>query len=301
MQDRTRSRLTLFARLWPVSVILLFILCITIGYAVIENKHSLIGLSFLGICFILIVQVCQLVAAIVVRRWWCFAGTVIGIILSTLILLFTTVGLAAGQYRPPKMIDNDYVDSTEVVEDLTFPIEYKGEKPTITEFVTAISLRENTFDEYFCFQEDWEKHTKGEALDKGHSFDIDTKNSYFRYEQQDKQEDGPLYGAVLEYHSWDFTDGSGTIIAENCVDYRDGEPFEGQYSGLTFFLYDKETDRMQQISPDGLNAELELPEGTQIAVHKLPRKGDTIECECYTESGKVTKRLVWNGSSFDAK
>ena len=46
-------------------------------------------------------MLCQLVTSIIVRRWWCLVGTIIGISVSLSVWICSIVALAAGQYRPP--------------------------------------------------------------------------------------------------------------------------------------------------------------------------------------------------------
>ena len=296
MNSKLHSRLTVFARLWPVSVVLMLASCITVALAVVDYKGYLAALSTMGICLMAIVQLAQLIAAIVVRRWWCVAGTVIGLLLSAFFVVCVIVALAAGQYRPPKGIDEEVVDTTEVAEDYSFPVACKSKEPTITELVTAIWSRGETGDAYYEIPEDWEKWKKGKALGKGRLFDVDEKNGYFRYDAEYPEE---KYRMFIEYRCFSYTSDSSKVIVENTVNYRDGKPICGQYSGLSFYLFDAATGRMEMLAPCNFNAEIEIPDGTKVIVHKLPRQGDTIQCELRKESEVIEKQLIWNGNGFD--
>ena len=98
MQERTKSRLTLFARLWAVSVVFFLVSGIVFVYACMNNSKNLIGVGAVGFCIMFIVQVSQLIAAIIVRRWWCVFCAVIGLLLSVFIFFCCVAALAAGQY-----------------------------------------------------------------------------------------------------------------------------------------------------------------------------------------------------------
>lgn len=295
MNNKSHSRLTVFARLWPVSVILMLAFCIAVAYAVVDEKGYLAALSTIGICLVSVVLLGQLISAIAVRRWWCVAGTVVGLLLSAVFIVCTIVALAAGQYRPPKGIDDGLIDTTEVAEDYSFPVACEGKEPTTTDLVTAIWSREETGDAYIDMPENWEKQQQGKTIGKGKAFDVDEKNGYFSYDAYYPED---KYRLFIEYRCFCCTGDSNKVVVENTLNYRDGTPVCGQYSGLSFFLYDAATGKMEMLSPYDFNAEIETPDGTEVIVHKLPRQGDTIRCECHTPSGVIEKQLIWNGNGF---
>lgn len=113
MNERTRLRLTRFSRLWAIPMLLSFAFSILAVYAGMDENKSLMGIGSVGCVLMLVILLCQIVAAIIVRRWWCMAGSVIGIALSLFVLTCSIVALAAGQYRPPVIFD-EATDSTEV-------------------------------------------------------------------------------------------------------------------------------------------------------------------------------------------
>ena len=124
MQETTRTRLTIFSRLWAIPMILFILLCIVAVVACMEENTDLMGLAVLGTLLMFVIQLCQLVAAIVVRRWWCVAGGVIGLVVSLFVMVCSIVALAAGQYRPPVIYENnDTIDSWQ--ELLVDSIEYE--------------------------------------------------------------------------------------------------------------------------------------------------------------------------------
>ena len=307
MENATKPKLTLFARLWPLSVVLFLALCVAVCYAVINERTNLIGLSSVGLCLMFFVQLSQLISAIVVRKWWCLIGCIMGLVLSTFFLVCTIVALAAGQYRPPVWSDEALSDSTEVDDesaepDFSFEVVPAGQKAAFTDIVTAILNQEETGDEYAEMRKTWEKFRKGQPLPKGKSIQMDAQNNHLIYMDSWVEEGGSDKSShQIELCCWDCSDGIHRLVAENTVDIRGGEPVCGQFSGLTFYLYDSETGRMEFEYASDLKADFEIPEDTHLLVYKLLPSEGAVECKCYARGGLVTRRLTWNGEKFSAK
>ena len=308
MKEQNNPRLTLFARLWPVSVVLFIVFSILYAYACMNNYFNLKGLGLVGSFIMLFVQVCQLIAANKMRRWWCFTGIIIGIVLSIVVFISCCVAAVAGQYHPSvnkegcEEVCDTTETETEAVEeiDYSFPVNFQGKEPTIVDFITALSAQPDMGEALGWMSKNWELYQQGKPLLDEITFDVDLKKSYFRYTIVIPQEAGWVSSGIIEFLCWDFKDQKHKLIVHNTVDYCDGEPVDGQFSGLSYYIYDIETRRMDFVSPPKLNAYLDtMPDGTCLIVSKLPRKGYTIECKCYTPTREVTKHLTWNGMRFD--
>lgn len=116
MEDHIRSKVTTFAQLWIVSMVLFIVMSICAVIAAMNEHVSLMGLAVIGSCLMLIIQLCQLIAAFIVRRWWHVAGGLLAISISVFVMICCIVALAAGQYRPPVIYDNtETSDSTEIM------------------------------------------------------------------------------------------------------------------------------------------------------------------------------------------
>ena len=101
MKESTRTRLTRFSRLWALSMGLCIGLCVVGVYACMTDRKTLMGIAAIGTILMFLAMLCQLVTSIIVRRWWCLVGTIIGISVSLSVWICSIVALAAGQYRPP--------------------------------------------------------------------------------------------------------------------------------------------------------------------------------------------------------
>ena len=61
-------------------------------------------------------------------------------------------------------------------------VNFKGNKPNISDFVTAVLSQEELGEGLGGMVEIWEKHLKGQPLPKGHKITVDAKNGYVSYE-----------------------------------------------------------------------------------------------------------------------
>ena len=110
MREITKSRLIVFSRLWAVSMILFGLLSIAAVIATMNYHSGWMGLAVVCSGLMLMVQLAQLVSAVIVRRWWCVVGAVIGVAVSIFVALCSIVALAAGQWHAPEIRDNGDLD-----------------------------------------------------------------------------------------------------------------------------------------------------------------------------------------------
>lgn len=183
-------------------------------------------------------------------------------------------------------------------EDWSFPVKFSGQKPVISDFVSAILSQEELGESLSEMKSIWKLYRAGKALPEGRSILVDTKNGYARYETTDKYEDGDVYGSSIEFCYWNCSDGRRKLVAEGTVCTKNGTPFMGQYSGVCFYYYDSTTRRMAFTSTYDLGIDVDMPDDTNLIVHKLPQTGKTIECHYFAPSGNVVSKLTWNGSKF---
>ena len=111
MKESTRTKLTKFSRLWALSMALCIGLCVVGVFACMTDRKVLMGIATIGTILMFLIMLCQLVTSIIVRRWWCVVGALIGMAVSLSIWFFSIVALAAGQYRPPVREEPDDVSA----------------------------------------------------------------------------------------------------------------------------------------------------------------------------------------------
>ena len=191
-----------------------------------------------------------------------------------------------------------FMNAQETDDEFSIPVSFAGQRPVISDFVSAILSQEEDLGESLGEMADmWQLYLAGKPLPEGRSFVVDSKNGYFRYDRSDKDEDGTVYSTFIEYCYWNCSDGQHKLLAENTVCFQNGKPFMGQYSGLSFLMYDSKTRKLNLVYED-LGLDFDYPEGIEVITNKLPQTGKTVEFHFFTSSGEVLKKLTWNGSKF---
>ena len=100
-------------------MVLFVLLSVAAVVAAMNGHKGWMGLAVVVSVLMLIVQVAQLVSAIVVRRWWCVAGAVIGVGVSIFVALTSIVALGAGQWHAPYVHEQEDMEAA-VADTLSF-------------------------------------------------------------------------------------------------------------------------------------------------------------------------------------
>lgn len=179
-------------------------------------------------------------------------------------------------------------------------VKCKGQVPAISDFITAILSQEAIGEALGEMQGYWKKYLRHKRLPKDHSFTVDTEGGHMHYNADFLEDDGTRYTHCFDFCCWDCDDGN-MLVAETKVFLRDGVPFDGQYSGITFYLYDH-TTRLLNFAYAyalGIDEEQFYPEDTRMIVHRLLPASRTVEYQFQTSADPVTRTLVWTGSRFE--
>lgn len=196
------------------------------------------------------------------------------------------------------LLGASFLATAQEEEDWSIPVKFNGQRPVITDFVSAFLAPDDLGESLGGASDDWKDYQKGRPLPKDRSFTVDVKNGYVRYDAEYHYEESPVYSKCIEFCYWNHSDGIHKVVAQNTTDFQEGKPFMGQYSGVTFFLYDGKTKKMDVVYAGDLGIEIDFPDNTEVVVYNLPRTGKTLECVLYTSTGKVTQRFTWDGSKF---
>ena len=170
---------------------------------------------------------------------------------------------------------------------------FKGQSPNVKDFVSAIISQDEMGEGWGSIKENWKLYRNGMKLMPGCEFIVDTQNGYLGFTETDDNE-----RQVIECCYWNYTDKKHKLVAISNDIFEDGVPVAGQFSGLTFYKYDNATRKMELVYAQDLGLEFEAPPGTSIAAHALPRQGKTIVYIFHTPSGRIEKRMTWNGNKF---
>ena len=174
MKESTRKKLTIFSRLWAISMVLCIGMCI-VGVIACMNEHrNLIGIAAIGTVLMFLIMLCQLVTSIITRRWWCLVGVIIGIALSIFVWVCSIVALAAGQYRPP----------------------VREEPNDISEIMLIIANQEDPGELLSSIKKAWKQHTQGEEC----SGQFTLQDDYLMYADRNETQGMTLRHRCRPYH-----------------------------------------------------------------------------------------------------
>ena len=268
MQETTKAKLTKFSRLWAIPMILCIVLSVIGVVACMNENKNLIGITATGSVLMFLVMLCQFVTSIMVRRWWCMVGVLIGILVTLFVWTCSIVALAAGQYRPP----------------------VRKESHEISDIMLLIASQEDPGELLSHIKKAWEAHIEGED----YSGQFTLMDDYLMYADQNEEE-GFVWTDTTEFRSWDYDSSSDKLVAMAHRDYTNGELASGQYSGLSFYIYDGDT--IEWVPADTLG--IEYPEINGIVVSRLSgTDADITLTASNSEEGTSTKSFVWKGDKF---
>ena len=183
-------------------------------------------------------------------------------------------------------------------------VNYKGAKPSISDFITAYLAPSND-EEDGCDEEAmsgiryaWERYLKGFTHDENYTFTLDSKNGFAVYEAKYNNDDSELL-IRIEMCYWNEADGKHKLFAYNHKSFTNGKYDPGQYDGLTFMRYNNATKKMTYHSDAGVEAFKETRSPNVEYSCSLPHSGKDIIVTCWERNGKKTqKTLKWNGHGF---
>ena len=172
-------------------------------------------------------------------------------------------------------------------------VNYKGSKPTISDFAWA--YLSSFDDEEECgmeainsFKQAFIKYRNGQPQNEGEKFIVDEKNGYIVYETK--------YDDIvnkMEMCYWNEADKKHKLFAFNTMNTLDkGKPFFTELSDISFYRYTNATKKMVACDAPGFKVDY----GTAYA---LPCVGKNIITTKWNDNGtKTTKTLKWNGRRF---
>ena len=190
------------------------------------------------------------------------------------------------------MGQNPYEDVEQTEWDII--VKSKSSSPTIVDIITSY-LSETEDEMHGALSQAWQRYLKQEPAEKGATMFVDTKNGYVSYtEDYDLAypEDPSGVISVIEMCLWNCADGTHKVFAENVVLTQNGEVIQTEFTGISFYLYDKNTKRLT-LMHDFIELEYDMS-----ITFELPQKGKDIVATIHSPSGEIQKTLVWDGYRF---
>ena len=172
-------------------------------------------------------------------------------------------------------------------------VDFKGANPNVKDFVSALLSGEDLGESLNGMKMSWDLYRNGMKLMPGDSFIVDVQNGYVGYVSEDEEN-----RQVIECCYWNYADKKHKLVAFSNDLFLDGRATAGQYTGIDFYIYDNASHTMKLAYAQDLGIAFDAPPGSHATSHSLPRLGKTIVYTFHTPSGRIEKRLTWNGSKF---
>ena len=185
----------------------------------------------------------------------------------------------------------------------SWSLKFSGERPSIKDFVN--SFIEEPEDEHMNFLYTvWNNYLKNKPQEPENTITVDTKNGYICIESL-REEEYETEGTteiltdrhINEFCYWNCADGKHKIFCTTTFNYRNGEPFTGQYDGIEFYVYNNATRKMTLISNEDMGVVVNT-ENAEVT-YTLPRVGKNLKATIYKTNGSSQEKIfTWTGYKF---
>lgn len=184
--------------------------------------------------------------------------------------------------------------------DYSFTVKYQGQRPTISDFVTAILSQDELGEVLGGVSDQWTLYRQGKKTPYG-TFTVDQKNGYIRYIHKIDDEDGH-FESVTEFCYWNMKDNRYKLVALNNNFTENGRYVFTEHSGPSFYMYDSQTRRMSGADMEKLGLEYNVDEKYMTVFH-LPQVGKDIKLTltpAFDQPNAPNKegKFVWDGMKF---
>ena len=277
MKESTIKKLTIFSRLWAVSMIIFIVFCIVAVIATMNESKDVMGIAVLGACVMFLVQVAHVVTSVIVKRGWCIAGSVFGIAVSLFVSLCSVVALAAGQYRPP-VNANGAVEPTELVAGDSVTFSFAGSD--VTSDIVAMVPEKNVrravsewLDESLGGTFDGDKEDMGAIGGYYGNMYVDTLNSI-------SSQGVPDYAELSYYARMDKIYETDKVVTYGLtidIDLGGAHPLSKEL-GATFSKADGKRLAWDMVSKDGTTGVKNLVKGTLKDYFNVKSDAELMKC-----------------------
>lgn len=204
-----------------------------------------------------------------------------------------------------------------------------SKNPSIVDFVSMM-VSEPEDELMGALNDMWERYLAHKPQEGQNNLVVDKKNGFVRFEDNYPESESQ---SITEICYWNCDDKRHKLVAFTNRLFQEGKPVEGQYTGTSFVLYDKEEQVFTPIDNDEVGADesLFVPytcygfdgddyfvedkkgvrtimteeeyyqwiENRPIPVILLPQHGKDIQVKTYSGKKVIEERkLVWDGGKF---
>lgn len=191
-------------------------------------------------------------------------------------------------------------------EEMAIQVKYKGAQPTIINFISSYFDSDEEWPEIWGTCRDaWKAHIARKRLEKGCNILLDSKNGFMQFTQNLKEAYGDDFTAEDKYYIemcyWNCADKKHKVFAVSMRGKERGKWTNGQYDGVTFYVYNNKSRKMYHVPSEDLGITIDYKNvGDIYPVHAfiLPREGKDVIQETYLGDKKTERHFKWDGMRF---
>lgn len=167
-------------------------------------------------------------------------------------------------------------------------VTFKGQKPTIVDFVNNY-LKEPEDELFGGLSEMWNKYRKGKPQDKGDTLIVDVRNGYVCFKDWFDIDDDDRSLSLTEMCYWNCSDGKHKLVAFTNNYWWDGKWIDGQYTGISFCLYNNTKRTLTMVSNNGEELGIAVKTGRENEISGYDADKKTYFAELNGKRVNMTK------------
>lgn len=172
-------------------------------------------------------------------------------------------------------------------------VSFKGASPSIADFVSTIIYNNNDSEPIGVLKDTWRSWMRGGRIPGMEKLVVDKANGFVSWMHR-----YPRSKVLVEYCFWNCSDKKHKLVAENIVTWVNGVIVAGQYSGVSFYMYDSSSKTLSYACSNDLGIDSDEVYGQYVTMCSLPQKGKKMTFTNFMPNGEVKKKFTWNGEKF---
>ena len=170
-------------------------------------------------------------------------------------------------------------------------VSYKGQRPVISDFVSAILSQRELNEALSNVRDNWNRRRLGQQMPEGVEFIVDERNGFVRYDIAYS----PSERSWTEFCFWNCSDRQHKLVGVNTGHELRFKTIQTECTGLSFYRYDNQTRTLTPASAYDLGASIIV---TPVVDYYLPRQGKDIKAVINAKDKPVNIVMHWDGMKF---
>jgi len=168
-------------------------------------------------------------------------------------------------------------------------VTFKGKSPTIVDFVNNY-LAEPEDELFGALSDMWKKYRKGKPQDQGDTLIVDIRNGYVCFKDWSDVNDDDRSLSLTEMCYWNCSDGKHKLVAFTNNYWGDGKWIDGQYTGISFCLYNIAKRTLTMVSNTGEELGIVVKTGRESEISGYDAENKTYFAQVNGKRKNMTEK-----------